>query len=181
MSNLVMSKYCLWIKVSRASYVLKTEWKTSGINHVCVLFVPLCVFRDLAKLNQRGIDKDYSPTGHSGCAAESGLAPAAGTETYTLRHSGKRWHTQTRTNIRIERQTYCTSCQQWERQSPNIRSKCLTPLNPSLTLLMELALLPPFTLDPAQMECHHFSHSRSLVIVASVCRRKSREKGKLMI
>lgn len=44
-------------------------------------------FRALAKRNQRGIDKDYGPTGHSGCAEESGLALAAGTETYILRHS----------------------------------------------------------------------------------------------
>lgn len=57
------------------------------------VFVWPTLFRALAKLNQRGIDKDYGPTGHSGCAEESGLALAAGTETYILRHSGIRWHT----------------------------------------------------------------------------------------
>ncbi len=55
-------------------------------------------FRALAKCNQRGIDKDYGPTGHSGCAEETGLALAAGTETYILRHSGVRWHTPMYTN-----------------------------------------------------------------------------------
>lgn len=51
-----------------------------------------------AKRNQRGIDKNYGPTGHSGCAEESGLTLASGTETYILRHSGIRWQTETHTN-----------------------------------------------------------------------------------
>lgn len=62
------------------------------------VFVWPTPFRALAKCNQRGIDKDYGPTGHSGCAEESGLALAAGTETYILRHSGICWHTATYTN-----------------------------------------------------------------------------------
>lgn len=37
---------------------------------------------------------------------------------------------------------------------------------------MELALPPPFNLDLAQMERHHLSLTRSLSIVASVCRQK---------
>lgn len=63
------------------------------------VFVWPASFRALAKCNQRGIDKDYGPTGHSGCAEKkSGLALAAGTETYILRHSSIRWHTVTYTN-----------------------------------------------------------------------------------
>lgn len=104
------------------------------------VFVWPTPFRALAKCNQRGIDKDYGPTGHSGCAERSGLALAAGTETYILRHSGKCWHTETYTNAR--RHTHTRACtntcserltqrQQGEGQSPNIRSKCLTQLNPS--------------------------------------------------
>jgi len=38
------------------------------------VFVLPSPFWVLAKLNQRGIDKDYGPTGQSGCAEESGLA-----------------------------------------------------------------------------------------------------------
>lgn len=53
----------------------------------------LCLFGPLRSgllrnVNQHGIDKDYAPTGHSGSAEESGLALAARTETYILRHSG---------------------------------------------------------------------------------------------
>lgn len=62
------------------------------------VFVWPTPFRALAKCNQRGIDKDYGPTGHSGCAEETGLALAAGTETYILRHSGVCWHTSMYTN-----------------------------------------------------------------------------------
>lgn len=61
------------------------------------VFVWPTPFRALAKRNQHGIDKDYGPTGHSGCAEESSLALAAGTETYILRHSGICWHTATYT------------------------------------------------------------------------------------
>lgn len=70
------------------------------------MFVWPTLFRALAKRNQHGIDKDYGPTGHSGCAEESGLDLAAGTETYILRHSGIRWLTVTYTN------THTNTCSQ---------------------------------------------------------------------
>lgn len=66
------------------------------------VFVWPTPFRALAKRNQRGIDKDYGPTGHSGCAEESGLALAAGSETYILRHSGIHKHTQTHTHKHMQ-------------------------------------------------------------------------------
>lgn len=70
------------------------------------VFVWPTPFRALAKRNQRGIDKDYGPTGHSGCAEESGLALAAGTETYILRHSGIRWHAAPYTNTQAHTNTH---------------------------------------------------------------------------
>lgn len=46
------------------------------------VFVWPAPFGALAKCNQHGIDKNYGPTGHSGCAEASGLTLASGTETY---------------------------------------------------------------------------------------------------
>lgn len=66
------------------------------------VFVWPTPFRALAKRNQCGIDKDYGPTGHSGCAEESGLALAAGTETYILRHSGTHVGTQRHTQAHTQ-------------------------------------------------------------------------------
>lgn len=75
------------------------------------VFVWPTPFRALAKRNQRGIDKDYGPTGHSGCAEESGLALAADTETYILRltlaHSDI--HKHTHKHMQWESQTYIAS------------------------------------------------------------------------
>lgn len=106
------------------------------------VFVWPTLSRALAKLNQRGIDKDCGPTGHSGCAEESGLALATGTETYILRHSGVRSHTEAYTNTlgtcrerdrereaETESQTYIASTRGVsESKHP---SKCLTQLTPS--------------------------------------------------
>lgn len=88
------------------------------------VFVWLTPFRALAKRNQCGIDKDYGPTGHSGCAEESGLALAAGTETYILRHSGThvgtQRHTQAHTHkhLQRERQTYIASTRGGSESKP---------------------------------------------------------------
>lgn len=103
------------------------------------VFVWPTPFRALAKCNQRGIDKDYGPTGHSGCAEKkSGLALAAGTETYILRHSGTRWRTAAYTDT--DRHTHGQTHRVRESDldsinkgivlSPDICSKCLTQLNP---------------------------------------------------
>lgn len=58
------------------------------------VFVWPTPFRALVERTQRGIDKDYGPTGHSGCAKENGPALVAGTETYILRHRSICWHRQ---------------------------------------------------------------------------------------
>lgn len=107
------------------------------------VFVWPASFRALAKCNQRGIDKDYGPTGHSGCAEKKKVAllwQLALKHIYlgTAAYAGTQWHTQTHSDTHAKahgaKRGRLAKRQQGESQSPNIRSKCLTQLNPSDTL-----------------------------------------------
>lgn len=69
------------------------------------VFVWPTPFRALAKCNQRGIDKDYGPTGHSGCAEKKValLWQLALKHIYlgTVAHAGAQLHTQTQRPTRM--------------------------------------------------------------------------------